>query len=104
MDEIASACAPGLSCERKCLSVVSGSPSSACVRTRFAANLRAARERKEFSQEELRGAPRLHRTEVSLLERSGREPRLETMVRLAHALEIPVAELVRGVDTASESG
>jgi transcriptional regulator with XRE-family HTH domain len=70
----------------------------------FAANLRAAREQKEFSQEELARRARLHRTEVSLLERAGREPRLETIVRLAHALEIPVAELVRGVDTASASG
>jgi transcriptional regulator with XRE-family HTH domain len=36
----------------------------------------------------------LHRAEVSLLERGGREPRLGTILKLAGALEVPLHELV----------
>ena len=62
----------------------------------FAQNLRAARRRRGLSQEALAAAADLHRTEVSLLERGGREPRLTTLVRLARALDIkPVALLAK---------
>jgi transcriptional regulator with XRE-family HTH domain len=54
----------------------------------FAQNLRAARRRRGLSQEALAAAADLHRTEVSLLERGGREPRLTTIVRLARALGV----------------
>jgi transcriptional regulator with XRE-family HTH domain len=67
---------------------------------RFAANLRAARRRRGLSQEALAGASDMHRTTISLHERALREPRLETIVRLARALEVPVAELVAGTDEA----
>jgi transcriptional regulator with XRE-family HTH domain len=36
----------------------------------------------------------LHRAEVSLLERGGREPRLGTIVKLARALEVSAARLL----------
>ena len=49
-------------------------------RDRFAVNLRRARQRKKISQEELGFRCELHRTEISLLERGGREPRLGTIV------------------------
>jgi transcriptional regulator with XRE-family HTH domain len=39
----------------------------------------------------------LHRTEISLLERAGREPRLTTIVRLARALDVEPVELLAGV-------
>lgn len=39
----------------------------------------------------------LHRTEISLLERAGREPRLSTIVKLAGALETTPGELCTGV-------
>ena len=52
-------------------------------RDRFAVNLRRARQRKQISQEELGFRCDLHRTEISLLERGGREPRLGTIVKLA---------------------
>jgi transcriptional regulator with XRE-family HTH domain len=58
------------------------------VRDRFAVNLRQARFAAGFSQEELGDRCDLHRTEVSLLERGGREPRLGTIVRLAGALGV----------------
>ena len=66
-------------------------------RERFAINLRKARKKKGISQEELGFRCDLHRTEISLLERAGRDPRLATIVRLSRALEITPAQLLRGV-------
>ncbi len=65
---------------------------------RFARNLRAVRVRAGLSQERLASLARLHRTEVSLLERAEREPRLTTIVRLARALDVPPAELFEGIE------
>lgn len=67
------------------------------ARERFAANLRAARVERGLSQEALGFACSLHRTEISLLERAGRDPRLNTLVKLARALEMTPAELLREV-------
>ena len=64
----------------------------------FAANLRAARIAAGLSQEALGNACGLHRTEISLLERSGREPRLGTIVKLARALKVPPAGLLGGIE------
>lgn len=64
---------------------------------RFAANLRRARTAAGISQEELGDRCNLHRTEISLLERAGREPRLGTIVKLAGALETTPGELCAGV-------
>lgn len=64
---------------------------------RFAVNLRQARLKAGVSQEELGYMCDLHRTEVSLLERAGREPRMATIVKLAGALNATVAELCEGV-------
>jgi transcriptional regulator with XRE-family HTH domain len=63
----------------------------------FAENVRAARARRGLSQEALGDAAGLHRTEISLLERAVREPRLSTIVRLARALEVKAAELLKGI-------
>jgi len=65
---------------------------------RFAANLRNERQRQDLSQEALAAAAGLHRTEIGLLERARREPRLSTIVTLAHALEIPARQLVAGIE------
>jgi len=64
---------------------------------RFAANLRQARTKAGVSQEELGYRCELHRTEISLLERAGREPRLSTMVKLAGALDTTPADLCAGI-------
>ncbi len=64
---------------------------------RFSANLRQARTKAGISQEELGKRCELHRTEISLLERAGREPRLATLIKLAGALETTPAELCAGV-------
>lgn len=64
---------------------------------RFAINLRRARTQAGISQEELGHRCDLHRTEISLLERAGREPRLSTIVKLAGSLETTAAELCAGI-------
>jgi transcriptional regulator with XRE-family HTH domain len=66
-------------------------------RDRFAANLRRARKAAGISQEELAERCELHRTEVSLLERGGREPRLGTLIKLATALGTTAGELCTGI-------
>lgn len=63
----------------------------------FATNLRLYRNRAGLSQEELGFESDLHRTEVSLLERAGREPRLSTIVRLARGLKIEPGHLLDGI-------
>lgn len=64
---------------------------------RFAINLRKARSEAGVSQEELGYMCDLHRTEVSLLERAGREPRLATIVKLAGALKTTPSVLCDGI-------
>ena len=64
---------------------------------RFASNLRQARTKVGISQEELGNRCDLHRTEISLLERAGREPRLATIVKLAGSLETTPGELCAGI-------
>ena len=66
-------------------------------RERFATNLRKARQKKGISQEELGYMCDLHRTEISLLERGGREPRMGTIVKLAGSLETTPNQLCEGV-------
>lgn len=66
-------------------------------RDRFSINLRTAREKSEISQEELGFRCDLHRTEISLLERGGREPRLGTIVKLSSALGVTPEELCEGI-------
>jgi transcriptional regulator with XRE-family HTH domain len=65
---------------------------------RFARNLRARRHEAGLSQERLAAVCRLHRTEISLLERGEREPRLSTIVRLSRGLDVPVAALLEGIE------
>lgn len=66
-------------------------------RERFAINLRKARQKKGISQEELGFRCDLHRTEISLLERGGREPRLGTIVKLCGSLDTTPEQLCEGV-------
>jgi transcriptional regulator with XRE-family HTH domain len=50
-----------------------------------------------ITQQELGDRCDLHRTEVSLLERGGREPRLGTLVKLASALGVTTESLCTGL-------
>ncbi len=53
--------------------------------------------RSGLTQEELADRCDLHSTEISLLERAGREPRLGTLVKLARSLGVSVESLAAGV-------
>ena len=64
----------------------------------FAANVRRERELRGLSQEALGYACGLHRTEISLLERAGRDPRLSTIVRVAIGLGLPPAALLKDIE------
>jgi transcriptional regulator with XRE-family HTH domain len=70
----------------------------ATIREQFAANLREFRSEAGLSQEALADLCKLHRTEISLLERCKRSPRLETIVILARGLELgSPADLLDGI-------
>ncbi|MGH2833711.1 MAG: helix-turn-helix domain-containing protein [Solirubrobacteraceae bacterium] len=70
---------------------------SASAREIFARNLRNERNRLELSQEALGFRCELNMSEISRLERSRRDPRLATIVKLANALGIPPARLLDGI-------
>lgn len=70
----------------------------ATSREQFAENLRERRAHAGLSQEALADLCDLHRTEISLLERSKRSPRLETIVILARGLGLPASgDLLDGI-------
>jgi transcriptional regulator with XRE-family HTH domain len=58
------------------------------VREQLGSNLRRRRREAGLSQERLAELCDLHRTEIGLLERGGRSPRLDTLVPLVRGLEL----------------
>ena len=68
------------------------------TREQFAGNLKRQRDKAGLSQEALADVCDLHRTEISLLERSKRSPRLETIVILAKGLGLSSpGQLIDGI-------
>jgi DNA-binding XRE family transcriptional regulator len=67
------------------------------VARRFGDNLVRCRKRAGFSQEELAFRASIHRTQIGVLERGGRCPRIDTLVKLAGALDVSVDELLDGM-------
>jgi len=66
-------------------------------RLAFGRRVRAIRESKHLSQEELAEIAGLHRTYVSSLERGKRNVGLDNIFALAGALGVPVADLFTGL-------
>jgi transcriptional regulator with XRE-family HTH domain len=64
---------------------------------RFAANLRAARAKRDLTLLEAGAACGVHYTVIARLENGKREPRLTTITRLARGLGVPAADLLRGL-------
>lgn len=60
------------------------------VARRFGANLRRLRKAADVSQEELGLRCSLHRTEIGLLERGARVPRIDTLIKIASGLGIRI--------------
>ena len=67
------------------------------VAEQFGRSLCAVRVWAGFSQDRLALATGLHRTTIGLLENGKREPRLDTILKLADALGVEAAELLKGV-------
>jgi transcriptional regulator with XRE-family HTH domain len=67
------------------------------IARRFGSNLKRHRQRAGLSQEEIGFRASLHRTEIGLLERGERLPRIDTAVKVAAALEVEPAELLEGI-------
>jgi transcriptional regulator with XRE-family HTH domain len=69
----------------------------ATVAKGFAENLRRVRRREGLSQERLAKHASLHRTEIGLLEGGERACRIDTLIRLAGALDVRPEELLEGI-------
>lgn len=65
---------------------------------RIGRNVFMARRRAGFSQEELGALAGLHRTEIGMVENGERLPRVDTLLKLAFSLAVPVGELVSGIE------
>ncbi len=74
-----------------------GKAEAASLNQRFAENLILLRRRSDLSQEKTAERSGLHKTEISLLERGLRLPRLDTIVKLAGAVEVEACELLVGM-------
>ena len=68
---------------------------------RIGRNVFMARRRAGFSQEELGALAGLHRTEIGMVENGVRLPRVDTLLKLAFSLAVPVGELVEGIEWAA---
>ncbi len=73
------------------------------VRLAFGRNLRATRLRRKLSQEKLALVAGLDRTYVGGIERGERNPSLVNICRLAVALEIPPARLMKGLPSPEDA-
>lgn len=60
-------------------------------------NIRAQRELRDWTQEELAHRAGMHPVEVGRAERGARDLRVSTVAKIARGLEVPAAELMRGV-------
>jgi len=60
------------------------------VASQFGENLRRLRKAADVSQEELGLRCSLHRTEIGLLERGARVPRIDTLIKIASGLGIRI--------------
>lgn len=73
------------------------SPATRVMADQFAQNLVRARKRADLSQEEVAVRASVHRTEISQLERALRVARIDTLAKLAGALEIAPGCLLEGI-------
>jgi transcriptional regulator with XRE-family HTH domain len=67
------------------------------VAERFGDNLRRQRKLADLSQDDLAFRASLHRTEISQLERGLRRARVDTVAKLAGAIEIDPGKLFEGI-------
>jgi transcriptional regulator with XRE-family HTH domain len=63
----------------------------------FGRNLKRAREQAALTQEALADKADVHRNAIAFLEAGKRDVKLSTVVKLAKALGIPPADLLKGL-------
>jgi transcriptional regulator with XRE-family HTH domain len=68
------------------------------IARRFGENVRRARQQAGLSQVALAERAHLHRTEIGLIERGLRAGRIDTLIKLAAALEVDAVDLLDGID------
>jgi transcriptional regulator with XRE-family HTH domain len=64
---------------------------------RFGENLLRIRQARKLSQENLAELAAVHRTQITVIENGRRQPGVETVVRLAGALEVSIESLFEGI-------
>ncbi len=69
---------------------------------RLGANVKWARNREGISQMDLAGESGVDRAGVGAIERGERDPRLDTILKLAWSLELPPAVLLHGVENGDQ--
>jgi transcriptional regulator with XRE-family HTH domain len=67
------------------------------VAGRFGENLARCRQRANLTQEKLGLRAAMDRTQIGILERGERLPRIDTLVKLAGALSVSPDELLHGI-------
>ena len=80
---------------------MTGVPETVALRAALADQIRRARKRCAFSQEELAWRSGLHRTYISMIERAQRSPTVDSLEKIAAALGISASALLA---RAEESG
>jgi transcriptional regulator with XRE-family HTH domain len=63
----------------------------------FAANVRRERERQGLSKSALARVCGMYTSEITRLEAAERDPRLSTIVRIAHGLGVSASDLLKGI-------
>lgn len=76
------------------------------VAERFAQNLAEHREKAGLSQEALASLAEIHRTQIGELLRAKQLPRLDTLIKLAGALNVSPCDLLEGIawEPAAQTG
>jgi transcriptional regulator with XRE-family HTH domain len=64
---------------------------------RFGENVLRIRQSRKLSQENLAERAGIHRTQITLIETGRRQPRIETVLKLAGALEVSMESLFEGI-------
>lgn len=64
----------------------------------FGTNLAHERKRQCHTMRSLAKAADMHASEISRLEHAQRDPRLSTVARIARALDVPLYDLLRGIE------
>jgi transcriptional regulator with XRE-family HTH domain len=71
---------------------------------RFGENLLRIRQARKLSQESLAEMAAVHRTQITLIENGKRQSGVETVARLAGALEVSIESLFEGIRWDPRSG